>query len=117
MFVDFSQITRIEDGKVFFLDDGVEKNIVLKVSANSWYESFHKSSFIDKIFRKKTKNVYAGIKNFCIDGMAYIKFYDKDNEYRFEMKVEKTNLDKKREEWERINIALHNQGYWLLDWS
>ena len=88
MFVDFSQITRIEDGKVFFLDDGVEK-----------------------------KNVYAGIKNFCIDGMAYIKFYDKDNEYRFDMKVEKTNLDKKREEWERINIALHNQGYWLLDWS
>ena len=47
--MDFSQITRIEDGKVFFLDDGVEKNIVLKVSANSWYESFHKSSFIDKI--------------------------------------------------------------------
>lgn len=53
IFVDFSQITKIEEGKVFFLDDGVEKNIVLKVSADSWYESFHKSRFIDRVFRKK----------------------------------------------------------------
>ena len=114
--MNFSQIIRIEDGKLYFSDEMNEKSIDLRKSANILYESVYKESVIDKLLRKRNKNIYAGIKNYNIDGMASITLFEDDKKYVFEMDINETNQDKQTEIWNDINCKLNRQGFWLLDW-
>lgn len=95
----------------------MKKGIDLKKSSEIWYDSSHKDTFLDKLLGKRKKNIYVGIKEFCIDGIAYIKLYDENCEYCFEMDVSEKNLDDRRKEWDEINCKINRQGYWLLDLS
>lgn len=115
--MNISQITKIEDGQVFYLEHNIEKTINLKKSSEIWYDFFHKDTFLDKILKKRKKNIYAGIKNFCIDGISYIKLFDTDCEYLFEIEVNENNLIERRKEWDEINCKINGQGFWLFDWS
>ena len=115
--MNISQITKVDGGYLFFFEDDIEKKINLKESSEIWYSLSHKDTFLDKLLGKRKKNIYAGIKNFCIDGIAYIKLYDNNHEYCFEMIVSEDNLADRRKEWDEINCKLNRQGYWLLDWS
>lgn len=111
-----SDIVNVENGIVFFVNEGIEKTILLQESADEWYDSFHKSTILDVLLKRKRQNKYAGTKSFCIDGCAYIKLYGKGCEYCFEMSVNEANLSECMKEWDALNIKLNNQGYWLLDW-
>jgi hypothetical protein len=114
--MDFSQIKKIENGQLFFSDLDNERSIDLRKSAQICYEFFNKSTVVDKLFRKKEKNIYTGIKNFNIDGKAYITLFGENEKYIFEMDVNENNRSKQTEIWNYTNIKLNEQGFWLLDW-
>lgn len=116
-YFDFSQITKIENEQVYYCEEGTEQAISLVDSADIWYDTNHKDSFADKLFGKRKKNQYAGIKSFVTKGTAYINLYGKNCEYCFTMHVNENNLIDKRKEWDELNTKLNNQGYSLLDWK
>ncbi len=78
--------------------------------------SYKDSHVTRKILEQETLNIYAGIKNNNIDGMASITLFEDDKKYIFEMDINETNQDKQMEIWNDINCELNRQGFWLLDW-
>lgn len=114
--MDISQIIKIDSGKLFYSENGTEKYVDLKKSSYIWYDRSHKDTIIDKISGRRKKNIYAGVKCFCTDGTAYIKLYDDNCEYCFEMNVCADNLAEMSKQWGRDKLP-YKQGYWLFDWS
>lgn len=111
-------ITRISDSSLKYKDNG-EQSICLKESAEIWWETHHRKTFLSTIQRKKQKNKYVGNKVFYIGGISYIELYSRNGRIRFLLEVPETNGQNSiapfREKWEKINIALHKEGYWLFD--
>lgn len=113
--MELTDILRIDKEQLYYVEKGVEKAIDLRESANRWWDLYHKISLFDKLFSRKKKNIYVGEKYFCIHGRSYIKFFDIDTEYCFQMNVSIDDLKEKRQIWEDINLMLHKQGFWLYD--
>ena len=72
---ELTDITRIDKEQLYYMDEGVEKAFDLRTSANRWWDLYHKTSLLDKLFGRKKKNIYVGEKYFCVDGVAYFKFF------------------------------------------
>lgn len=113
--MDITDIIRADKTYLYFIDNGTERSIALRASADIWWDMRHKASLKDRLLRKKQKNIYAGEKCFCIDGTAYIKLFDKDTEYLFEMYVSADDVTEKRRIWSEVNTMLNKQGFWLFD--
>ena len=113
--MNIADIVNADKTHLYFTENGTEKTINLKNSADTWWDMKHKASLKDILLRKKQKNIYVGEKFFCIDGISYIKFFDSGTEYYFEMYVSSDELREKRHIWDKINIMLNKQGYWLFD--
>lgn len=117
---DMDSITGISDTLLKYKDnENIEQVIDLKESAGIWWKKHHKETLLTKIMRKKQKCIYAGNKEFRIGGISYIELYTNKEQIRFGLIIpytdEQSVLMPFREKWEKINIALHKEGYWLFD--
>lgn len=113
--MNITDILKADKTHLYFTENKTEKAIGLQTSADTWWELHNKSSLKNILLRKKQKNIYVGEKLFCIDGISYIKFFDKDTEYCFEMYISSDEIQKKRHIWDAVNIMLNKQGYRLFD--
>lgn len=118
--LDMDSITDISGTLLKYKDnENIEQMIDLKESAGMWWKRHHKESLLTKIMRKQQKCIYAGNKEFRIGGISYIELYTSKEQIRFVLKVpytdEQSILMPLQEKWEKINIALHKEGYWLFD--
>ena len=118
MILGFDRITKIERGCLFFDDGGTEKAIDLKTSADRWWETFHKPRFGDKIFGRKKKNRYAGVKEFGgVSDVRYFKLFDETEEYCFQISLEDKDMNEVLAVLQDINRQINQEGYWLYDWA
>ena len=116
--MEMSQITKIEDGFLYYEDGGIERKINLKTSADRYWELFHKQRFGDKLFRRKSKNRYVGVKEFGgISDLKYFKIYDEREKYCFQMMVTDDNREEAWKFFHDMNEKLRRQGYFLFDYA
>lgn len=113
--MNISDITRIEDGKLYFAEGDGEHALDLRTSADALFDAYYKSHFWDKFLGTRRKNIYVGAREFVVDGTASIVLFDKTYKYEFEMEVNQENVIECRERWHEINCGLNAQGFWLLD--
>ncbi|MBO5352960.1 MAG: hypothetical protein J6A77_06640 [Lachnospiraceae bacterium] len=108
----------IRDGKVLYEYDSKNEVIDIKKSAGIWWDKHHKSSIMDVLLMKRTKNKYAGDKYFSFVE-SYIRLYSGKDEIIFKKKfpdeIDTSDACEFRMWWEDINTSLNQQGYWLFD--
>lgn len=115
---DFECIKAIRDGAVLCEKEGHIEKIDIKKSAERWWDIHHKESVMDKLFRKKARNIYTGDKCFNFSE-PYIRLYEAENEIvfrkRFPEDVDTSDACEFKMWWDQINMDLHQMGYWLFD--
>ena len=100
-------------------NESAEHKIDLKESASIWWEKYNEETLLTKILRKKQRNRYVGNKAFSIGEMSYIELFTQNEQIRFVLEIpytkEQSVLIPFRKKWDKINVALNNEGYWLFD--
>lgn len=115
---DFECIKAIRDGAVLCEKEGHIEKIDIKKSAERWWDIHHKESVMDKLFRKKARNIYAGDKCFNFSE-PYIRLYAAEDEIVFRKKLpeeaDTSDACEFKMRWDQIKTDLHQTGYWLFD--
>ncbi len=112
---DLNCIQGIRDGMFLYTDEGSIEKIDIKKSAEIWWDKHYKSTLMDIVLKKRTKNKYAGDKCFNFTE-PYIRLYVGEDEMIFTKKFsDEVDTCEFRMWWDDINISLNQQGYWLFD--
>lgn len=118
MTIGIEKITKIEDGCLFYDDNGTERRISLRTSADRWWDLYHKPDLADRLLGRKKRNKYAGVKVFGgVSDTRYFKLFDQTEEYCFEIRIGERSLSEILPILQSVNEKLRLQGYRLMDWA
>jgi len=115
---DLSSIKGVKDDALIYDVGGEVKKIDIKQSADIWWDIHNKPSIGDIIFRRKSKNKYAGGKRFNFTEL-YIRVYAGEDEIVFKKslseELDSSDACELRQWWDQINFLLNQDGYWFFD--
>lgn len=115
---DFGCIQGVCDGMLLYEDNGESVKIDIRKSAGLWWDCHNRNTIMNRLRKKRTKNIYAGDKCFAYTE-AYIRLYADEREILFKKKFpdewDTNDVHEFRKWWEQINSDFHKLGYWLFD--